>query len=455
MFEKIIKLGIVDSQSEEVNKKIKLVNGVVFLTSLLIFSFIIFFLITQQFKIVYLLLIILGLQCIPFYFNANQKVRWAKIFFLCSSYIVISSITKIFGAQLCFQYYLIAGTAMPVFFFAEDLKPWVWIMVCIPFPMLILIESSSYFLNPVIAIDNNYLIWIKNYNLFLVGLTVTFMIWHLTRINNQLIQKRDTTNKTLAKSLEDINEGIEISEQLLEKITLNEDILKKDFPDLFIYNQPKDQIGGDFYWVFKQNGVEYYIIFDSSGHGVSGSICSVVIAGILQTIIKNEQITQPHRILTLLHRELLKYHNPDLDNNASISCDIGICVKRETEVLFSGANIDLLINSGSSDVTRVKATKSKVGYESYQDNTIVFTAEKIILQGNEVLLMSTDGLIDQLNERFETFGFEGLNKIIKTIPKSKESERSIINVHFNNWKKNQKQVDDILVIGINNDESKK
>ena len=64
--------------------------------------------------------------------------------------------------------------------------------------------------------------------------------------------------------------------------------------------------------------------------------------------------------------------------------------------------------------------------------------------------MFSDGFIDQFGgEKNEKFNVKRFKKMLLEIyDKEIEEQEKIINITMNNWKKDNQQIDDILVVGL-------
>ena len=82
-------------------------------------------------------------------------------------------------------------------------------------------------------------------------------------------------------------------------------------------------------------------------------------------------------------------------------------------------------------------------------NKIVFTNKEIILQQNDLIYLTTDGYIDQNNKERKRFGTKKFENILNKIANMELSEqKQILETELDNWQRNEKQRDDITVVGI-------
>lgn len=61
--------------------------------------------------------------------------------------------------------------------------------------------------------------------------------------------------------------------------------LKSVLKDYFVLYEPKDIVSGDFYWVGTKHGLRYLVVGDSTGHGISASLLSVLGLNLFEYVI--------------------------------------------------------------------------------------------------------------------------------------------------------------------------
>ena len=79
-----------------------------------------------------------------------------------------------------------------------------------------------------------------------------------------------------------------------------------------------------------------------------------------------------------------------------------------------------------------------------------FKTEKIAYETGDKFYLATDGFQDQFNEKGKKYmkgNFKGL--LEKVSQESTENQKSILENEFGEWKGNEPQTDDVLIIGLN------
>lgn len=294
-----------------------------------------------------------------------------------------------------------------------------------------------------LKLKNNQLIL---FSIVLVLLIVmTFFILRANKIKSKLNIELEDKNKKISDS---INYAVKIQSAILPSI----DEIKKHL-DSFILFKPKDKVSGDYYWFEEVDNKIIVAAIDCTGHGVPGAFMSMIGNVLMNTIILERKITSPKNILESLNLELqtaLRQDNSDPFSSQD-GMDLSICVidKKNKKITYAGAmNSLFLLKKGKVEILEV--TKRGVGgFDFFKGGT--FSEECIDLEAGSQLYMLSDGFMDQFgggtSEKYNLKRFKEL--LLKCESKSISAQESMFDLSFNEWKENEEQTDDILVIGIN------
>lgn len=216
--------------------------------------------------------------------------------------------------------------------------------------------------------------------------------------------------------------------------------------DFFLFYEPKDIVGGDFYWVAIKNGRVIIICADCTGHGVPGGFMTMMGINHLNNIIKEKGVTDPSMILLFLHyaiRESLKYSSESITDGM----DISICsIDLESNLLeFAGARNKLYYFQDKLEV--IPPTKVSVG-EDIAD--VHFEKHQITMRKGDRFYMCSDGYIDQFGGPLgKRFGSKRLYELLNEINHlSIKEQGAIIEQTMKDWKGSEEQIDDITFMGF-------
>lgn len=238
--------------------------------------------------------------------------------------------------------------------------------------------------------------------------------------------------------------------------------------DAFIFYRPKDIVSGDFYAFAKTDQHSVIVATaDCTGHGVPGAFMSLIGTNLFNQIVKEKKIFQPAEILHHLNDGIMQaLKQNETDNHDGM--DVAICHVdfSNMQIEFAGANRPLwILKSGEvaeseyQDISYVecfgngllifKPDKLPIGGME-RNETAQYTNKKIGVDKGDLVLLFTDGYVDQFggidNKKMLTKRLKELLIRLKGEPTkviATEIER-----FFEAWKGENDQVDDVLMIGI-------
>ena len=111
-------------------------------------------------------------------------------------------------------------------------------------------------------------------------------------------------NKKIREQNERIHESIEYAGMIQSTMLPSAKLLDMKLENYFLIFHPREKVSGDFYW-FAQIDNKYCIaISDCTGHGVPGSMISILGISFLNEIINQVDNPDPGEILTLLNNKM-------------------------------------------------------------------------------------------------------------------------------------------------------
>jgi len=296
----------------------------------------------------------------------------------------------------------------------------------------------------------------KNFKIYLIIFCIMIVAFAIALFRGN-IQKRKT-NHALSFAYEeielknkDITDSINYSKRIQDASLSPKELKYKLFPDAFVLFKPKDIVCGDFYWYAEKNGKKLIAACDCTGHGVPGALMSMLGNNILNQLVNEKGITFPEEILNQLHHEVHKALKQEELHLNQDGMDIALLTfNSETEIEYSGAQRPLwIIKNEDSTLLEIKADKFSIG-GNQSGIEKKFVKHTISLSKGDCIYIFSDGFADQFGgsegKRFMSKRFKDLLLANYTRPMP-EQENELFKT-LKNWKGNQEQVDDILVIGI-------
>ena len=270
-----------------------------------------------------------------------------------------------------------------------------------------------------------------------------------TDITRQKLAEEEIRHKN-----KDITDSINYAKKIQSAILPVNTYVQRGLPHSFILFKPKDIVSGDFYFYTEKDNNLIIAAADCTGHGVPGSLMSMIGHNILVEIINHGGITTPGDILTELHRRVrttLKQDQASAELRDGM--DIALCSVRrgpgnKIVVEYAGANRPLyLIRDGL--LQEVKPDKNPIGgYETEQKR--VFTNHLIDVEKTDTIYMFSDGYADQFGgEKKKKYMVKRLQQLLLDnhhLPMNEQ--KAILDKTNSEWRGELEQIDDILVIGV-------
>lgn len=263
--------------------------------------------------------------------------------------------------------------------------------------------------------------------------------------SNKLIKHQ---KELVEEKQKEIVDNITYAKRIQSSIIPTVDYISKYAKNNFVMYNPKDIVSGDFYWATELNNVFYIATADCTGHGVSGSMMSMLCISALNETVNHRNITNTGDILNDVRKEIIKSLNPIGNEGVNDGMDCVLCAFDFTNktLQYSASNNSFYIIR-NNEIIVCKADKMPIGLGIKMDS---FNTNVIQLQTNDVVYMFTDGYADQFgggnNKKFKYKQLEQLLLSINSLGMAEQ--KSILNETFNSWKGNVEQTDDVLLIGV-------
>jgi serine phosphatase RsbU (regulator of sigma subunit) len=279
----------------------------------------------------------------------------------------------------------------------------------------------------------------------------------LIEAQKKMVEKQNeslTQAKTIIEEKnKNITDSINYAKRIQEATLPSEEEIKRLLPDSFLFFQPKDIVSGDFYWITEVQGKVFFLVADSTGHGVPGSLMSMMAASLFHDSVIEKKISDPALILDDVRAGIIRtLKQTGREGEQKDGLDASLCVwdKSSNQLMWAGANNPLwYIHNG--ELKEIKANKQPVGYysdaKSFTSHVIHLNSDK---NKSEVYYLFTDGYSDQFGgEKGKKFKSSNLKKLLLSVSKEPmEMQKKIISETLSKWKEDYEQVDDICIMGV-------
>ena len=263
----------------------------------------------------------------------------------------------------------------------------------------------------------------------------------------------------------EVIDSVNYAKRIQEAILPSLKEISECFADSFVLFKPKNIVSGDFYWFSQKEGKKIIASVDCTGHGVPGAFMSVIGNTLLNQIVNEKGITDPAEILDLLNKGVShSLHQNQTGSESQDGMDAAVCtfeftdfhkkpISSESEaqlglrLQYAGANRPLYLIKNNI-LEEIKADKFSIGGFDY-NNLKKFTTHTLQLEKNNSIYFSTDGFADQFGQNNKKLKTKKFKEILLSIQdKPMEEQKKFLDSFIENWRENQEQTDDILVIGI-------
>jgi len=229
------------------------------------------------------------------------------------------------------------------------------------------------------------------------------------------------------------------------------DDLKTIFPRSFVYYQPKEEVGGDFYWLMKDD-VIILVAADCTGHGITGSYVHFLGHAFLTEIVSQNSQTNPARILQELDRRMRATSQKKGQTGEMNAVGMDAAVLRiysdQGELDFCGANLPCYIVRNGK-LIHLPKTKRGIGSINHLPDTEFTTLHCRVEKGDMIYLFS-DGYADQFGgtEDKKIGNLRFTEALIAASYLPVQNQRAHLRKFFDDWKDGADQTDDVMVLGI-------
>ena len=285
----------------------------------------------------------------------------------------------------------------------------------------------------------------------LAFLIIAALIYSRYRLKNKANLLLRSKNKQIEDQNTNILDSITYAKRIQDAILTSDKYMDAALGEYFVYYQPKDIVSGDFYWVYELDPDNVIIaVADCTGHGVPGAFMSMIGNALLNEIIIENGNTQIEEVLNILRAHIIKSLKQDnAQDNTMDGMDISLLKvnkqNHKLEFAAAGHRIYLLRDGQCHDY---KGDAFPVAY--YHGKERSFNLHEIDIQEGDTIYLTTDGFLDQFGgpnrNKFGLIRFKEL--IVENKSQNIKNQKDQFMAAFRQWKEEQNQIDDILVMGI-------
>lgn len=281
------------------------------------------------------------------------------------------------------------------------------------------------------------------------------------------ITERKKSENILKSYYKEIKELYAELDQEFEKgIKLHQQFLPKNLPEtdaleIKAYFQPANRLGGDFYNVIDTGKEILIYLADVSGHGLDGSMLNIFLRELVNNYLSvSENLINGIDTVDLLNFIIKRYHAEGISIEYMTCLLIGVYNKEENSFAFSNAGLHIppLYINQQGKLQKIEnggvPISTAIDIESYlEDGLLEYREAKINLAAEEVILLTTDGIIEERNNENAQlqYGLERLAQVLKENYKLSAADLiKEINQDFKSYAGEELTQDDITFLILKN-----
>lgn len=290
------------------------------------------------------------------------------------------------------------------------------------------------------------------------------------RTQEIILQKEQIEQQkiTIENILHDLNDSIVYAQRIQQALLPSINILNEHFADYFVLYKPRDVVSGDFYWAARVRETVVVTVADCTGHGVPGAFMSMLGIAFLNDIVLKKEILIPSEVLEHLRKYIIEALKQSAESDSQKDgMDISLLtINTQTkECQWAGANNSLYIVTNKQEISNFAQAKNilendteNVLIELKPDNMPVaihpvmneFTNHSFQVKNGTCFYLFSDGYADQFGgpkgKKFMYKTFKQL--LLQHANKTMIEQKQILDDSITDWMKNEKQNDDITVLGV-------
>ena len=280
---------------------------------------------------------------------------------------------------------------------------------------------------------------------------------------NRQTERLVTANENLAREISRAQQDLEMASIVQKKYF---PYPKKNFKgwDLAVCYEPLSNVSGDLYdYYYKDNKLQGFALFDVSGHGLSASLITMLAKNIIGSLFQRGEKLKESVSSTLVSiNDKIIQDKGDIENYLT-----GLLIKFENfdskdvckvSLANAGHPYPLLFEkkTGETCLLMPDSSQKQFGAIGIQGIDVSFPEIKFSMAQGDIFVCYTDGLTEANNSNKEQFGRERLAEIVR-VNSSKSAKEILyeINKAFKEFTQNVPRDDDITVIVLKREDSKK
>lgn len=239
--------------------------------------------------------------------------------------------------------------------------------------------------------------------------------------------------------------------------------------DFYMHWEPRDKVGGDYYFCKKFDDGFFFALIDCTGHGVPGAFMTLIMASFIDHILLEDNRHDPAGALSIMNKKVktalgqmevkessaaeesrfAKMVSKDGSDDGMDAAFFWVS-QRDAKIIYAGAKTPVFyIGRNDDEVSIVDPDRKGVGYvDTPYDFT--WTNKEIPTTPGMCVYLTTDGIIDQIGgQKNIAFGKKRYASILlEHHAKPMLEQEEILMTAFYEYQGKQKRRDDVSLMGF-------
>ncbi|MCS7004756.1 MAG: SpoIIE family protein phosphatase [Cytophagales bacterium] len=268
----------------------------------------------------------------------------------------------------------------------------------------------------------------------------------------QVLKEIDIKNKELIEYTTELTSSLEYGRKIQNAIFAYHTDLVKFFPNSFVLQIPKKIVFGDFLFVrYLSNHRLMIAVGDCTGSGVPAAFITLISNDFINKILNEDDSISADTVLLKLDKDIKNILQHASSENLNDGLDMGVCIIELStgKLEYAGARVPLTIVKKNGVEETLKGNFTSIGI-SFTGVSPEFDVQTVYLEEGTFIYLYSDGFPNQFgglkNEKYKSARFR---KLLSRISRMKpETQHNILFDEFTEWRGNEPQIDDVIVVGF-------
>lgn len=238
----------------------------------------------------------------------------------------------------------------------------------------------------------------------------------------------------------------------------SEEEIRRTLADHFLHWEPRDIVGGDYYFFARFDDGFFFAVIDCTGHGVPGAFLTLIVSSFLDRALLHDRRRDPAFVLGNVHRMIKHalcqsgqaFHASEHQSDDGMDAAFGWVDLKDGTMTYAAARTPLFLLTGDSGkMEELPGERTGAGYV---DTPIDYSWSNrtVSLAPGDCVYVTTDGLIDQIGgDRKISFGKKRFKEHMQRHRNQPMPEQmNTLLEKFRRYQGNEVRRDDVCLFGF-------